>query len=277
MPLDKSCSLDAMSKNISQSVDDGKPQKQAVAISYSVLAKACGVEGEKMTPKEMVAAGGTKEGMTDVRFGMTETTPASFMKGLKGTPTYKLGTVKGVEPKESVKAIVDELPKVLKDFPYLSMLKTVGVDIEAENKDEVLVTLNYDGKDVAAEFESYPGVENEQGAHRAIHSSIHKDLKAKLGGSKFTTTNEDDTVDATSSRGAWIMLHVKPSDFGLKVESVTKRVRVAFGAEPLAEKTKQEPTPMVCNECGAKFKKVIGAKTYEVKCPKCGSYDTEPA
>ena len=34
---------------------------------------------------------------------------------------------------------------------------------------------------------------------------------------------------------------------------------------------------MQCMECGKKFKKKLGAKTFEVKCPKCGSYDTEPA
>ena len=36
-------------------------------------------------------------------------------------------------------------------------------------------------------------------------------------------------------------------------------------------------TKMICNECGAKFTKKIGPKTTEVKCPKCGGYDTEPA
>jgi hypothetical protein len=36
-------------------------------------------------------------------------------------------------------------------------------------------------------------------------------------------------------------------------------------------------TPMVCNECGAKFKKSIKPGTVEVKCPKCGGYDTEIA
>jgi len=40
---------------------------------------------------------------------------------------------------------------------------------------------------------------------------------------------------------------------------------------------KKESTPMICRECGRKFKKIIGPKTFEVKCPKCGSYDTEPA
>jgi len=34
---------------------------------------------------------------------------------------------------------------------------------------------------------------------------------------------------------------------------------------------------MQCMECDKKFKKKIGPKTFEVKCPKCGSYDTEPA
>jgi NAD-dependent SIR2 family protein deacetylase len=33
---------------------------------------------------------------------------------------------------------------------------------------------------------------------------------------------------------------------------------------------------MRCNECGHKFKKKIGPHTYEIKCPKCKSYDTEP-
>ncbi len=33
---------------------------------------------------------------------------------------------------------------------------------------------------------------------------------------------------------------------------------------------------MQCMECLKRFKKIIGPKTFEVKCPKCGSYDTEP-
>jgi len=37
-----------------------------------------------------------------------------------------------------------------------------------------------------------------------------------------------------------------------------------------------QATQMECMECGRKFKKKIGPKTYEVKCPKCGSHDTEP-
>ena len=34
-------------------------------------------------------------------------------------------------------------------------------------------------------------------------------------------------------------------------------------------------TPMQCMECGHKFKKKIGPKTFEVKCPKCKSTDVE--
>lgn len=44
----------------------------------------------------------------------------------------------------------------------------------------------------------------------------------------------------------------------------------------LARKHGQTPTKMKCMECGKEFKKKIGPRTYEVKCPKCGSYDTEP-
>lgn len=36
-------------------------------------------------------------------------------------------------------------------------------------------------------------------------------------------------------------------------------------------------TKFECMECGNKFKKKIGPKTFEVKCPKCGGYDTEIA
>lgn len=34
---------------------------------------------------------------------------------------------------------------------------------------------------------------------------------------------------------------------------------------------------MQCLDCGARFKKKLGPKTTEVKCPKCGSYDTDLA
>ena len=33
---------------------------------------------------------------------------------------------------------------------------------------------------------------------------------------------------------------------------------------------------VLCNECGKYFTKTITAGTLEIKCPKCGGYDTEP-
>jgi Zn finger protein HypA/HybF involved in hydrogenase expression len=41
------------------------------------------------------------------------------------------------------------------------------------------------------------------------------------------------------------------------------------------KKDKKEPSEVVCLECGKRFKKRITG--FEVKCPKCGSYDTEIA
>jgi Zn finger protein HypA/HybF involved in hydrogenase expression len=35
-------------------------------------------------------------------------------------------------------------------------------------------------------------------------------------------------------------------------------------------------TEMACNECGKKFKRTIKKNTYEIRCPKCHGYDTEP-
>lgn len=40
-------------------------------------------------------------------------------------------------------------------------------------------------------------------------------------------------------------------------------------------KPKREATKMICRECDAKFSRVIGPRTYEVRCPKCGGYDTD--
>lgn len=42
------------------------------------------------------------------------------------------------------------------------------------------------------------------------------------------------------------------------------------------KRKRRKGTSMQCMECGRKFKKVLGPNTFEVKCPGCGSYDTEP-
>jgi hypothetical protein len=67
VPLDKSCSLDAFQGNVSRSYKEGKRAKgtQHVAIALSTLKRACGVpdDDQKMTPKEIVAAGSKGEGV----------------------------------------------------------------------------------------------------------------------------------------------------------------------------------------------------------------------
>ena len=40
---------------------------------------------------------------------------------------------------------------------------------------------------------------------------------------------------------------------------------------------KKTTTRMECLECGKLFSKHLGPCTYEVRCPKCGSYDTDLA
>jgi phage FluMu protein Com len=37
-----------------------------------------------------------------------------------------------------------------------------------------------------------------------------------------------------------------------------------------------KPITLQCNFCHKIFKRVIGPKTFEIKCPKCGEYDVEP-
>jgi len=56
-------------------------------------------------------------------------------------------------------------------------------------------------------------------------------------------------------------------------EKFSKAGEVLYNLLNLAEKNIPN---MECLECGHKFFKKLGAHTFEVKCPKCGSYDTEP-
>lgn len=68
---------------------------------------------------------------------------------------------------------------------------------------------------------------------------------------------------------------------GLQSDEI-EEIAVTFeGLEDLDEtrkhKVKGSGTLIHCNECGKQFRKKIGPRTVEVKCPKCGGYDTEPA
>lgn len=62
MPLVKTCTQDAFKRNIKISLQDGKPQNQAIAISFSTLKKACGVtDKRKMKVDTILAKGGKSE------------------------------------------------------------------------------------------------------------------------------------------------------------------------------------------------------------------------
>lgn len=47
--------------------------------------------------------------------------------------------------------------------------------------------------------------------------------------------------------------------------------------EGIEEAGKKRKMSLQCQECGHKFKKAIGPRTYEVKCPKCKSTDVDIA
>ena len=55
------------------------------------------------------------------------------------------------------------------------------------------------------------------------------------------------------------------------------RDRTRATLRPIPLPGKKPKARMSCNECGHHFNKTIGPKTFEVKCPKCGGYDTEVA
>ena len=53
MPLRKRCSIDAFNYNVNLHKKKGDPpSKQDIAIAYSVLRKACGIESKKKMGKE---------------------------------------------------------------------------------------------------------------------------------------------------------------------------------------------------------------------------------
>lgn len=55
MPLNKTCSIKAFKDNISAEIKAGKSKDQAVAIAYTILKDACGVENDNnMTSEEIV-------------------------------------------------------------------------------------------------------------------------------------------------------------------------------------------------------------------------------
>ena len=69
MPLTKSTSKEAFSKNIEKEMAAGKPQKQAVAIAYSVKREAAKNESQEKTMESIVnfieaSASGDKEAAT---------------------------------------------------------------------------------------------------------------------------------------------------------------------------------------------------------------------
>ena len=60
------------------------------------------------------------------------------------------------------------------------------------------------------------------------------------------------------------------------VDGVNHVIAGAFGVAltPKRKRTRRT-TPMECLECGRKFRRTIGPRTYEVQCPGCGGYDTD--
>lgn len=86
MPLIKSCSVKAFSKNVSTEIRAGREQAQSVAIAFSTLRRACGVKdtGKRLSPKEIVARGGGKKEAVEDGFaamvGMTEQEATDFLR-----------------------------------------------------------------------------------------------------------------------------------------------------------------------------------------------------
>jgi len=122
--LDQACDVAAVSRNISAEMKAGKPQKQAIAIGLSVLKRACGVPGDqKMTPKEIVAAGAKGEG-TFIRLATLMERETVDQGGDSGVAWFKwvtrLRDVAGMAAKEAGRwkrgPATNQLVDLLQDF-----------------------------------------------------------------------------------------------------------------------------------------------------------------
>lgn len=82
MPLNKGCSQEAFDANVSLMVKEGRDQKQAVAIAFSTLRKACGIadDAPEMTVKEIL---GKKESCCGLASRLNDVVEACATPGMK--------------------------------------------------------------------------------------------------------------------------------------------------------------------------------------------------
>lgn len=106
MPLPKSCSAEAMSRMIGILRHEGRPARQAIAIAYDRLKKACHVKTKKrLTPKEIVAMKKNPYSLLIAALN-PGIDPSSF-------PGYRKGVVKFQESHGAaaqMTAVVDDIP-----------------------------------------------------------------------------------------------------------------------------------------------------------------------
>jgi hypothetical protein len=147
-------------------------------------------------------------------------------------------------------------------------LKTAGTAfhfiLKAEDVDQAQAVLN----------SHLPGVQVYELAPTSATGEFSGIAEALEGpGGAATTLNnwmaEDLGVQPPYPSGS--LLYWRYDDRSLASWKTTKRMAHA------SIRSASDSTPMICIECGAKFKKKIGPNTTEVKCPKCGGYDTEPS
>lgn len=224
MPLDKSCSTNAMGKNISQMVKgENKPQDQAVAIAYNVLKKACGVKDDKqMTPSEIVAQG--KGESVRVRFGSEV-----LSESIKWDSSWKKWER---EHRDMAKAIGKDLEKAIR----ASMgSRTVKVDDVLHEFPEFLdfsVGANFEREIEKRMYEftrdDYPDVTTEEKAYRVAYQEISDEVSSEFSKAGGRGLRVDD-IDPDSEENE-IVLWVRAvlSHYGWKPQNESKAV-VQFG------------------------------------------------
>jgi hypothetical protein len=177
-----------------------------------------------------------------------------------------------------------------------------GLDEKEDNHIFFVVDTSAPGPGGLISWETSDGRTGKDPVTKKITDAMLKKIAKKLfGGKKFTMEKrleeaEEDPLGlstdfykeynrALSSLSQAAVLGRGNKRISKIISDIRSKLDRDFGAEAKLQwkeikkrKLKEATsTQMECMECGKRFKKKIGPKTVEVKCPKCGGYDTEPA
>lgn len=94
-------------------------------------------------------------------------------------------------------------------------------------------------------------------------------------------------ITSTHTRGDKVQRPSNPAITGTVIDTAGDQARVIWDTTlhmtvtpmsaiaPAAKRRASRRIPITCLECGHRFSRAIGPRTFEIRCPKCHGYDTD--